>query len=97
MVALPPEIGAQTGGEHEHRRTEMCDPPREEERRRSLAEILGRKGHRSDMEEVARVIQRHDRHDEPAKSVDGRKSRTRLYCFSARFPASSTRTIASTS
>ena len=60
--------------EHEHRRTEVRHPPREEEARLQPGQILG-----GDLEpplvagsdEVADVIERHQDDDEAAQQIDG--------------------------
>ena len=37
----------------------------------------GEKAHRAGVEEVARVIERHDHHDQPAQRVERRQARVR--------------------
>ena len=64
-----PQIRPRAGEEHEHRRAEMRDPPGHEDRRRRPAEILGLERHRRGVDVVARVVERHDHHDETTKDV----------------------------
>ena len=68
---------AGAGAAHEHRRADVRDPAGEEDDRRRAREVFGRKAHRAGVDEVARVIQRHDHHDQPAQRVERRQARVR--------------------
>ena len=62
------------GQQKEHRRAEVRDPPREEQRGRGSGEI-GRVTHRR-AEIVPRVIERHDDHHDAAQDVDRFETRS---------------------
>src|SRR5262249_16654050 len=65
-AAVPEEVCRHTREEDESGRTEMSDPPREEQRR--IADIAWVE--RASADEIAHVVERHDHHDEPTHEVD---------------------------
>ena len=69
------EPDAQTGAEHEHRRAEVGDPARQEDRRRRPRQVLGLKLHRLEVDEVAGVVDGHQHHHQTAQDVDGGDAR----------------------
>ncbi len=69
------EESADTGGEGENRRAEMSDPAGKEEGGGGSGKIGRLEGHGGGAYKVTDVIERHDDHDEAAKSVDGLESR----------------------
>ena len=66
-LAAPIEIGRKPGEKDEGRRAEMRDPAGEKQRRlRHVARI-----ETAFAEEAPRVVERHQRHHQPAQDVDG--------------------------
>ena len=63
---LAVEIGGDAGKENEDRRAEVGDPPREKESRIGYVTRV----HPTRAEEIARMIERHEHHDEAAQQVD---------------------------
>jgi hypothetical protein len=53
----------------------MSDPAGEKDGWSCVGEVLRLKRHGGPMEEIARVVKRHDCHDETAESVDGSQAR----------------------
>ena len=68
-AAAQPEECPNAGREHENRSTNVGDPPREKQNRGGASQILRLEGHGARVKILARVIQRHDDHDEAAQSI----------------------------
>src|SRR6185437_2399338 len=68
------EIGAGAGQQKESRRADVCNPAREEQPHGSGGEVggIGRKV----TEEIVRMVERHDHHDQPARDIDGFDARS---------------------
>jgi len=65
------EEGANASRESENGRTEMGDPASEEQHRRGTGEVGWSIQRGIAMDEIAHVVERHDDHDEAAKSIHG--------------------------
>ena len=71
LAARKLQVSARAGEKHEHRRTEMCDPAREEQARRSCAiDRSDQTGRRRVVNKVARVVQHHDDHHDATQQID---------------------------